>query len=135
MKLPTLPKQIKNREAEFGVQFRAYIKKNPWDFTAHFELKQTEGESIPFSSLEDHQIIYGEALRDSAKGVLIRNMGGSGEPDYTYSYRDPVFVVIKYPGEFFIIQLSSFLKEKEDSVRKSLTRERAREIAHTTVTL
>lgn len=126
---------MKKREADFGVLFRHWIKANPWNMTAHFELKQTQTDSIPFACLEDNQIVFGEAIRDSNKGVLIRNIGSNGEPDYTYTYRDPVFIAIKFPGEFHILSLAAFTEETRISKRKSLTRERARKIATISVTL
>lgn len=120
---------MKKREATFGTLFRHWIRANPPKETCHFELKQTTKDSIPFSCVEKGQLEYGEAIKDSPKGVLMRNMGGNGEPDYSYLYRDPVFIVIKYPAFFCIISLASFLAEKEKSTRKSLTVARALEIS------
>lgn len=102
--------------------------------TCHYELKETGGKDhFNFKDYEEHQIVYGMALRDSPKGVLMRNMSGVGEPDYTYVYRDPVFVVIKYPKSFSIISLASFMFEATTSKRKSLTSTRAQEIALQTI--
>lgn len=103
--------------------------------TCAFEMKQTTTDSLPFSSVEDHQLIYAEAVQDSSKGVLVRVQGTNGEPDYIYLYRDPVFIVVKYPDCFSIIPLVAFLAEKKTSSRKSLTSARAREIAQETVEL
>lgn len=126
---------MQKREADFGKLFRHWVRANPLKITCHFELKQTQGDSLPFTSLEDHQVAYNEAIRDSPKGVLMRNVGMNGEPDYTYTYRDPVFVVVKYPACFCIISLGNFVAEKSTSKRKSLTVERAREIAQQVVEL
>lgn len=126
---------MKKREADFGVLFRHWIRANPLKTTCHFELKQTQGDSIPFSCLEEQQIAYGEAVMTSPKGVLTRVQGTNGESDYIYSYRDPVYIVIKYPGMFCIIQLATLLDEKETSTRKSLTSLRARQIAWEVVEL
>lgn len=123
------------RESKFSTLFRHWIRAHPPHVTSHYELKQTESDSIPFSALEDHQVVYGEALRDSEDGILMRNMGGNGEPDYTYFHRDPVYIVVKFPTCFSIISLASFELERTFSDRKSLTSERAREIAFQTVDL
>lgn len=123
------------RESKFGLLFKHWIRANPPLKTSHYELKQTEDDSIPFNHLESHQVTYGEALRDSPEGVLMRNMSGNGEPDYTYSYKDPVYIVIKFPDSFSIMSLDTFEFERRISLRKSLTSMRAREIAVTTVDL
>lgn len=124
---------MKKREAKFSTTFRHWIRANPPRETCHFEVKQTQKDYISFSCVESQQIEYGEAIRDSAKGVLMRNMAGNGEPDYSYLYRDPVFIVIKYPAAFFIIPLAAFLLEKEISKRRSLTADRAGDICTTRV--
>lgn len=116
---------MKKLESKFGTLFRHWIRANPPRETCHFELKQTTKNSIPFSCVEQHQLEYGEAIKDSPKGVLMRNMAGNGEPDYSYLYRDPVYIVICFPGAFYIIPLARFLAEKATSKRKSLTSDRA----------
>lgn len=127
---------MKKSEATFGVLFRHWIRANPPKETMHFELKESKGkDSILFSAVEDHQVVFGEAIRDSTKGVLMRNMGGNGEPDYSYLYRDPVFIAIRFPGFFCIIQLAVFVREKATSPRKSLTAQRARAIAQQVIEL
>lgn len=123
-------------ETKFSRRFRHWIMANSPRETTHYELKETGGEDyFNFKDYEEHQIVYGMALRDSPKGVLMRNMSGNGEPDYTYAYRDPVCVVIKYPEMFCIIPLAKFMFEATTSKRKSLTSTRAAEIALTTVKL
>lgn len=121
--------QRQKREANFGLLLRHWIMANPLRVTCHFELKQTTTDSMPFSCVEERQIDFGHSIQNSPKGVLMRNTGGSGEPDYTYTYRDPVFIVIRFPDIFCIISLASFVHEKSVSKRKSLTSERARELS------
>lgn len=123
------------REVKFSITFHQWIRANPPKETCHFELKQTPTDSIPFNCLEQQQLDYGTAIKSSPKGILMRNMGGNGEPDYSYLYRDPVFVAIKYPGFFCIILIEEFLKEKAVSKRQSLTGQRAQEISTLTVEL
>lgn len=126
---------MKKREADFGVLFRHWIRANPPRLTCAFELKQTMTDSLLFSSFEDHQVVYAEAVAGSPKGVLMRVQGTNGEPDYLYLYQDPVFVVIKYPHCFCIIPVASFIRERNTSKRKSLTSERAQFIAQQIVPL
>lgn len=126
---------MKHREADFGTLFRHWLHANPLKISCAFELKQTTTDSISFACLEAHQAQYGEAIMEAPKGVLTRVQGTNGEPDYFYSFRVPVYIVIKYPKAFFIIRLKAFLKERDESDRKSLTVERAREIAMISVDL
>lgn len=126
---------MRKREANFSVRFRSWIRAHPPKLTSHFEVKQTTTDSIPFKCVEEQQIEYGEAIQTGAKGVLMRNLGGNGEPDYTYLYGDPVFIVIKYPDFFCIIPLGVFTIEKRMSKRKSLTAERAKKISPIVVEL
>lgn len=121
------------READFGILFRHWLKANP-TYSQAYELKHTSDTSIPFTALEEHQVIYLQAIK-STKGVLIRVQGGGGEPDYIYLRNSPASVVIKYPREFSIIDIDTFLLEKKRSKRKSLTIQRAREISTITVPL
>lgn len=75
------------------------------------------------------------ALQTSDKGVLIRNIGGNGEPDYTYSYKEPVCIVVRFPKFFCIIPLSVFTAVRERTKEKSLTSEIAQAIATQVVRL
>lgn len=118
-------------ESKFGVLFRHWLKANP-RFSCAFELKQTSGTSIPFSCLEEHQALYLQAIK-SNKGTLIRVQGTNGEPDYIYLRNCPASIVIKYPTEFSIIDIDTFLLEKGRSKRKSLTLSRAKELSTVTV--
>lgn len=123
MILPELPRVLKHREADFGLQFRAWIKDN-WHETACFELKQSKSNSITFRCLEDHQIRYNLAERK-----LVRVQGTIGEPDYINLENVPSYIAIRFKSESYIIKIEDFLKEKQNSARKSLTSERAKEIS------
>jgi len=115
------------REAKFQTFFNHWLKEvrkeifvfklpdcgfqNPFDvfsvsanglFSA-WELKQTQTNSLPFLSVAPHQI---NAL-SIVKG----------------------YVVIKYPDFFCSIGINNFVKQEKESNRKSLTSERAKEIA------
>lgn len=60
----------------------------------------------------------------------MRNHGGNGEPDYSYFYKQPTFLVINYTHKgFVIIEFETFLEEKKNSKAKSLSWKRACAIA------
>jgi hypothetical protein len=116
-------------EADFGLKFRKWIMANP-QLSASFELKDTRGEhSLPFNAWEEEQINH--ALRNrSNKGNLIRiEKGTPGSPDYVYYRNSPSWVVIKYPKGFVIISPDAFIMERDKRKRKSLTWDRAKDIA------
>lgn len=115
------------RESRFSLIFRHWLKANP-RYSSAFELKQSTGISIPFDCLESQQIDYLLAIKSDA-GTLIRVQGTTGEPDYAYFRNAPANVVIRFPREFHLIDIDTFLLEKKRSKRKSLTTLRAREIS------
>lgn len=121
------------KEADFGMVFRQWLRAHPQHSCA-YELKQTTSTYISFNALEQHQADYLQAIRHS-KGVLVRVQGTNGEPDYIWLNEFPASVVIRFPGEFHIISIDTFLLEKKRSVRKSLTSLRAAEISTVTVKL
>lgn len=120
-------------EAKFGIYLRHYLKANPLH-TCAIETKQTEKDSIPFDCVKEEQLIYGMAIR-SDKGVLIRTVGVEGLPDYVYLRKEPSYIVIKYPKSMHLISVETFIKEKKESKRKSLTSERAKAISVLSVKL
>lgn len=132
MKLPNLPKQNKKKEADFSAYFKGWIKRNK-QITSSMEIKDTRGEySFNFNEVSDKQIAFALAI-NSDEGVLIRTLGLNGEPDYIYMRNEPARIIIKYPRSFHIIGIRSFVFEKENSKRKSLTEDRAEEISIKTV--
>ena len=126
--MPPLPKQNKKKEADFGVQFRAWWNKNP--LQGEIEIKDTRGkDSLAFSEVSADQIAIG-LMATSRKGVLVRRSAGTiGGADYSGLVQSPYWIVIKYPKGFVIISLSTFLLERDRSPRKSLTWARAQDIA------
>lgn len=120
--LPELPKQHKKREADFGILLRKWLKTHKGK-SAPFELKQTQTNSLPFKALKPEQRAWLVKAK-SDEGILIRNMGGRGEPDYSFYRLSPAWVVVRYPKEFHVIDISIFLHE-EGLGRASLAVERA----------
>lgn len=118
------------REANFGKQFRAWVKAQPKLRSAAFELKQTTGTSLPFSAVQEHQICALQAVKTS--GLLYKapdDSRGIKPFDFFYLKHAPAYVVIKYPQGFVVIDVDIFCDEKERSTRKSLTWERSLELA------
>jgi hypothetical protein len=93
------------------------------------ELKHTRGKDyLAFSEVKDEQIVFARRV-NSAKGAWIRTLGLNGEPDYIWLKNEMAYIVIKYPKGTVFITIDNFLFEKEKSKRKSLTWDRACEIA------
>lgn len=129
--LPDLPNIKKAREADFGVEFRKWItKKKPHMST--FELKQTQTDSLPFASVEQSQLDWAKAIK-SDEGALIRVQGTSGEPDYVWCKKTPAYIMVRYPDCFCMIHAGTFASESIMSQRRSLTSQRAKEIAELVV--
>ena len=126
--LPELPKQRKKKEANFGLIFRAWIEKNP-QISGAFELKQCE-KSLPFSDVKDHQIASLRAV--AGKGLLWKiadDSRGIKPFDYFYFRKAKAYIVIKFSDMFCLIDVNNFVLESFRDGRKSLTSERAKEIA------
>lgn len=118
-------------ETNFGTLLRHWIFANAKHLqTATFEIKQTQVNSIPFSSVESHQANYSQAIKHSDRGAFIRLESGTvGAPDYIFLKKEPAYIAIRFPDFFCIIDIDKFIQEKNISKRKSLTSERAKEIA------
>lgn len=126
--LPNLPKINKKKEADFGLLFRKWWVKHGMD--AGYELKDSRGkDSIAFSEVSEKQEYVGLASK-SRVGILIRvERGTEGAQDYIGLKNSASWIVIKYPKFFCIIDIENFLAERDRSKRKSLTSDRAKEIA------
>lgn len=120
---------MKQHESTFSRLFRHWIKHVKFPYSCVFELKDTRGkEYLPFSECAEAQEQYATAIT-KGNGVLMRNQGGSGEPDYTYHYKEPSFIAIRFPEGFEVIKVENFIKERDSSKEKSLSYSKAREIS------
>lgn len=129
--LPNLPKQNKKKEADFGLTFRSWWKYNHHRIVSgSYELKDTRGKNyLLYSEVTDEQIKSGLANKSDI-GNLIRVINGTiGTADYILLRNSYAYIVIKYPKKFCIIDIETFILEKHKNKRKSLTFERACEIA------
>ena len=120
------------KEKDYQIKFNHWLKEK-YKKTGCFELKQTQTNSIPFSSVKEHQI---KALLNASNSSLvykIPDMGYENPFDCFCLSGVPAFVVIKYPKSFELISIESFLFEMGKSKRKSLTYERAKLISTITI--
>lgn len=126
------------REAKFGQLFRAWLKANPMR-NAAFELKQTTGVSLPFSDVQEHQIMALRAVKErGGKGLLYKipdDSRGIKPFDFVYLREAGAFIVIRFPKEFHIIDVDTFEACRAKCGRKSITSPMAREISIATIKL
>ena len=123
------------REASSAILFRHWLRANPQE-TCSYEIKDTRSKDyLNFSEVKDGQLNYGLAI-NSDKGVLMRvEAVATGMPDYIYMRSSKAYIVIKYPKIMAIIDINSFIKEKQKSPRKSLTSARAERISFKVIKL
>lgn len=118
------------REAAFTTKFNHWARKNV-RAPAVFEIKQTSA-ALPFARVEPHQRrALMAALSAEPFAYKIPDTGPAHRPFDTvlFGYMD-AYVVVSFGKEFYGIGVELFLEEEKRSKRKSLTEERAREIAH-----
>lgn len=121
-------------EKNFQSDFNRWAK-NIWGMTGAFELKVSEGNSLPFSAVKDHQVA---ALQMAAGKGIVYKIGddslGQKPFDCFVLAGVQAWIVVMFHSkkrgqkEFFMIPVDIWVKEIETSDRKSLTEERAREI-------
>ena len=117
------------KEATFSIRFRHWLRSRPMIESCVFEMKSTRGKDyFPYAEFKEEQEAWALAIM-SKVGTLMRNVGGHGEPDYTYHYNEPAFIVIDYPGGFEIIKMKDFLAERDGSKEKSLSYADAKKIS------
>lgn len=122
---------MKKREANFGGQFRAWVRSNPGILAGPYELKHTSTSSISFGAVSDHQLASLLACK-SDKGFLYKisdESTGYKPFDFIYFRNSPAYIVIKFPGHFEIIDVETYVREMKKSKKKSLTSQRAKEIS------
>ena len=96
-----------------------------------FELKLARSNSLPFDTVKEHQ---SDALYHAKHNKIIYkipDLGTQNPFDSLVLCGVPAYVVVMFNGkedDFFMIDIDKWIKEKEISDRKSLTKERAKEI-------
>lgn len=124
-------------ESKSAILFRHWLMANVDGLgTCALEMKDSRGkDSISFDEIKESQIDYGRAIMESPKGVLVRTLGGGGEPDYIFMKKEKAFTVIKFPDCFCVINTRLLGNMKVMSAKKSLTLEKAKEIAEQIIPL
>lgn len=125
---------MKRRESTFGTQVALWAKYN-WDAEknpAYFEYKVSRTTSLPFSEVSDKQKTNLKIKKFYHKFSDFDRMG---TPFDAVLFCGKGYIVIQYwrprNKEFFIIPVEKWVDEVENSQRKSLTEDRAREIGIT----
>lgn len=115
------------REANNALIFRHWLRAHPQS-SAAYEIKQTTKDYISWKALEEHQENYLLSIAGD-DGALVRVQGTNGEPDYIYLRNQMAYIVIFFPGEFHIIEIFSFIDERDRFGNKSLTKLMSRKIS------
>jgi len=117
-------------EAKFTTKFSHWAKRNIAP-PCVFEIKETKKDYLPFSAVRSHQKSWLLAsTRTEGVTWKIPDAGASAKPlDVIMVGNMMSFVVINYPKGFVVINAIHFFREEEESKRKSLTYERAKEIS------
>ena len=133
------------KEANMQTLFGSYIKQHPPAESEAYELKICKGTSLPFSSVDTHQI---NALLAAETGALYHRI--TDQPwlpnrKYSYTLKKPfdcfvlrrvkayvvVWFYIPRKSKVFIkIPIQKWVNEVQTSDRKSLTPTRATEIGY-----
>lgn len=116
------------REQIFQSYFSKWLK-NVHKASGAFELKVATGNRLPFSAVQPHQILALENVRHGTFVFKIPDAGYQNPFDCFSFTRSPAWVVIKYERFFCLIAIDVFNNERFSSKSKSLSSERAREIA------
>lgn len=122
------------REARLQILFNHWAK-NVYKGNAVFELKQTQGSSIPFSALAEHQE---QALLAVSEGTFVWKIPDCGFQNPFDSFcltKLPAYVVLCYPLSIEIIPIAGFILERKRSQRKSITYDRAKSISTMSIKL
>ena len=98
-----------------------------------YELKFTHDNSLPFKAVMDHQLAGLYVAKHGRLPYKIADVGIARKPFDGFMVSGAISMIgIMYysKGEksFVMIDIDVFMKEKEESKRKSLTKERAKEI-------
>jgi len=115
------------KEATFQTQFNHWLARQNFPFSAVFELKITKSKSLPFTTVQPHQI---RALVLAKHGRLIYkipDIGLSQKPfDSFHLHQVKAFVVVLFYrsrqyNKFYLIDIDDFCNLKDSCGRKSLT--------------
>lgn len=122
---------MKKNEASFTTKFSHWARHN-LRAPAMVEVKHAKDKALPFSAVKDHQRAWLLAgIGVDTKPYKISDESAGFKPcDLVLFGLMDAWVVVKYPKSFVVIDIEKFLEEEKQSDRKSLTEERAGEIAN-----
>ncbi len=100
------------KEAKYQTKFNHWLKE-VYKKSAVFELKQTQGSSIPFDSVVPHQIAALTAVNEGTFVFKIPDAGFQNPFDCFCLTQMPAYVVLCFPESMEVIPISGFLLEKE----------------------
>lgn len=120
------------KEKDFQTKFNLWLK-YVHKKTGAFELKLTHEKSIPFSAVLDHQEAALSAAKHANIAYKISDESSGFKPfDCFMLVQVPAYVVIQFYHrgckDFYLLDIDDWLNEKQHSVRRSLTEERAAQI-------
>lgn len=120
------------KEKDFQTLFGRWVKYK-YEQSALFELKLTHEKSIPFSAVLDHQEVALHAAKHQKLFYKISDESSGYKPaDCFVLVQVPAYVVIQFYKrgckDFYLVDIDIWLNEKRNSVRRSLTEERAAQI-------
>ena len=116
------------REANITPTIKKFLKQNK--IYCNWEAKQTTTDSLLFSAVDDHQVNsliagqeYGIDWKYSDADPRTKPCDGSNNPPL------PGYIIIKYPKGITFITVNNFIHARMTNRKKSLTYEKACEIA------
>lgn len=124
------------KEADFQTDFNKWLARHLdlFSTTSNFELKVTKTNRFDYCHLRPHQVPW--LLNQKHRAVIYKHpdIGETRKPpDCTLWKKCECYIVILWyqprkPKFFTMIEIDDFVKEKENSKRASLTKERAYDI-------
>lgn len=119
------------REAKFQTNILNHFIRRHFKKTIVWETKVTTTTTFYFSKLEKQQIPWLTAVKHGGALYKFSDESRGFKPfDGTFWYKEPAYLVVKYPsGHFYFIDVDDFLHERDTRKKKSMTEERAKEIA------
>lgn len=119
---------MNKREASITPKIEKYLKQNK--VYCAYEIKQTTTDSLPFSAVEDHQVNALVAIQEEGLCFKLSDADPRVKPCDGFNMPPvPAYVVIQYPKAFVLITVNNFVHARMTNRKKSLTFEKAKEIA------
>lgn len=120
-------------EKHFQTAWNHWVVRN-WKFEAsNFELKYSQGKPIPFNWVKPHQV---QGLLDAKYDIIAwkySDIDPRQKPfDSSVLTGMPGYVILGYHPDkkiYYLIDVDDWVKELATSKRKSITKERAKEIS------